>query len=147
MLPPRPDGTLPPGIHETDWDEFVVQFGGGPQRESLIDGLYRAAVSLRDAGSEILYIGGSLVTTAEHPRDFDGCWDPVGVDPDKLDPILLDFTDGRLTQKLKYGGELFPSSARAELKPPFRSFLEFFQSDKTTESPKGVVAIDLRRLP
>lgn len=147
MPPLGPDGKLPPGIHVAEWDDFVARFGIGSHRTRLVEGLYRAAVSLRNAGSEALYIGGSLVTTAEQPGDFDGCWDPVGVDPEKLDPVLLDFTGGRRAQKVKYGGELFPSSFRAELQPPFRTFLEFFQSDKTTGLPKGVVAIDLRRLP
>jgi hypothetical protein len=87
------------------------------------------------------------VSTKDQPEDFDGCWEPAGVVASKLDPVLLDFSNSRLAQKVKYGGELFPSSARAELQPPRRTFLDFFQCDKQTGKPKGIIAIDLRRLP
>ena len=93
-----------------------------------------------------MYIDGSLVTTKDHPGDFDGCWEPAGVDAEKLDPVLLDFRAKRLAQKVKYGGELFVSSARAKAEPPHRTFLEFFQTDKITGQPKGIIALDLRRL-
>ena len=55
--------------------------------------------------------------------------------------MLLTFDPGRTTQKAKYLGELFPSSIIAS-ENGF-SFLEFFQVDKETGRPKGIVAIDL----
>ena len=141
------DGQLPPGVHQATWDELRVRFGDGPQRARLLAGLYRAARSLKSAGALTLYVDGSFVSTKENPSDFDGCWEPAGVSLSKLDPVLLDFSNGRLAQKVKYGGELFPSSNCAELHSPRRTFLDFFQSDKQTGKPKGIVAIDLRRLP
>jgi hypothetical protein len=141
------EGKLPPGVHVGTWEELTAMFGTTAHRAALIDGLYRAAMALKDAGCKTLYIDGSFVTTKETPSDFDGCWDPSGVDSRKLDSVLLDFDNLRLNQKLKYGGELFPSTARAEAAAPHRTFLEFFQNDKDTGRPKGIIAIDLGGLP
>jgi hypothetical protein len=79
------------------------------------------------------------------PGDFDASWDPVGVDPDRLEPVLLDFRGIRAAQKAKYGGELFVSSAVADLLGT--RFLDFFQRDAITGRPKGSVAIDPESVP
>lgn len=58
---------------------------------------------------------------------------------------MLKFVSGgldRATQKAKYMGELFPASITAD--PNGLSFYEFFQTDKHTGRPKGIIAIDLR---
>jgi hypothetical protein len=39
------------------------------------------------------------------------------------------------------GGELFPAASVAG--PGGTAFLDFFQRDKTTGDPKGIIAIDL----
>lgn len=141
------DGNLPPGIHQATWGELTVTFGKGARRARLLAGLYRAAQVLKAAGAVTLYLDGSFVSAKDQPGDYDACWEPAGVVASKLDPVLLDFANKRLAQKVKYGGELFPSSALAELQPPHRTFLDFFQRDKETGQPKGILAIDLRRLP
>ena len=79
------------------------------------------------------------------PNDFDGCWNISGVDPTKLDPVLLDFSDGRAAQKAKYLGELFPAEIPEGASG--RTFLEFFQIDKHTGGQKGIVGIDLEDFP
>jgi len=85
-------------------------------------------------------LNGSFVSEKPNPADFDACWEPTGVDDKKLDPELLDFSDGRRRQRLKYGGEFFPSSAKAD---GFRTFVEFFQTDKYTGREKGIIRIRL----
>ena len=67
-------------------------------------------------------------------NDYDACWEEAGVEPEALDP-------GRVTQKAKYLGELFPASIIAD--SDGLSFLEFFQTDKDTGTPKAIIAIDL----
>lgn len=67
------------------------------------------------------------------------------MDPGSLDPELLDFSNRRAAQKAKYGGELFPADLAAE--PAGTRFLDYFQRDKTTGKPKGIVALDLGDLP
>jgi len=145
MIPPFDDaGNLPPGIHWATWDELVERFGTSPYRNQLLDGLRRALHSLAYAGCQIAYIDGSFVTAKEIPGDFDACWDSRDVDGDRLDPVLLDFTNRRAAQKAKYGGELFPSISLAD--PAGNTFLEFFQVDKSTGDAKGIIAIDLKKV-
>jgi hypothetical protein len=134
-------GRLPPGTHTASWHEVVARFGGSPWRARLIAGLREALLSLRSAGCTVAYIDGSFVTGKHEPGDFDACWDEVGVDPDALDPVLLDFSQKRAAQKAKFGGELFPASNTAH--PDGASFLRFFQIDKATGDQKGIIAIDL----
>src|SRR5205085_2675564 len=133
-----PDGNLPPGIHWATWDEFEQRFGTTPHRKRLIAGLRAALESLRVAGCGTAYIDGSFVTIKEVPSDFDGCWEIMGVDPTLLDRALLTFDRGRLVQKATFGGELFPANAKDQLSGV--TFLQFFQSDKATGSPKGIIA-------
>jgi hypothetical protein len=143
MIPPLDAaGNLPSGIHWATWSELAERFGTSPRRAELLDGLKRALQSLTHAGCHTAYIDGSFVTAKEVPGDFDVCWDPLGVDGERLDPALLDFTNRRMAQKAKYGGELFPSLAFAD--PAGNTFLEFFQIDKKTGEAKGIIAIDLK---
>jgi hypothetical protein len=138
-------GNLPPGVHEADWGEIAARFGQTAHRLRLLAGLKEALDALRRAGCRRAYIDGSFVTAKIVPGDFDGCWDADGVDPDQLDPVLLDFSNMRAAQKAKFGGEMFVSDAPADLLGT--RFLEFFQRDTNTAQPKGIVAIDLEHLP
>lgn len=137
-----PNGLLPPGIHWASWSEFTARYATNSHRQRLLFGLERARSALRLAKCAKLYINGSFVTAKEFPSDYDGCWDSTGVVGALLDPVLLDFTNDRAAQKAKYFGELFLCRDIARLKP-HRIFLEFFQHDKTTDEPKGIVGLDL----
>ena len=136
------NGNLPPGIHSATWDEFAKRFGTTPYRMRLLKGLKKAIDSLRLAGCKSVYIDGSFVTKKEIPADFDGCWDLNGVNITLLDPVLLDFDSGRLAQNAKYGGEIFP--AQFTENGSGKTFLEFFETDKKTGGPKGIVFLDLQ---
>jgi hypothetical protein len=111
----------------------------------MLDGLKLALESLRAAGCRRAYVNGSFVTGKDEPGDFDACWEASGVDSQLLDPVLLDFSDRRRAQKARFGGELFPAEVRAD--PAGSRFLDYFQHDKTTGAPKGIVALDLNDLP
>lgn len=136
-------GNLPPGVHDASWEELVTAFGSNDRRSALLRGLREALESLGRAGCERAYVDGSFVTAKDTPEDFDGCWEIVGVDPELLDPELLQFDNHRAAQKARYGGELFPADAAAE--PGGTAFREFFQRDREGQ-PKGIVALDPRRL-
>jgi hypothetical protein len=142
MLPDFDEnGNLPPGVHEATWYEIVARFGRTDHRQQLLTGLRTALDSLKAAGCKRAYVDGSLITNKEVPNDFDGCWEPDGVDPERLDPVLLDFSAGRATQKAKFLGELF--IADTTVLGVGRTFLEFFQQDKETGDPKGIIGIQL----
>ena len=145
MLPAfTEEGLLPPVFHWVGWDEFVRRFGHNPWRMMLLEGLRVALENLKNSGCHVAYIDGSFVTEKLYPGDFDVCWDEDGVDPTTLDPILFRFEVGMVAQKEKYLGELYPARSIAD--SDGRTFLEFFQIESDTETPKGIVAIDLEEL-
>ena len=145
MIPEaQDDGSLPPGLHSATWAELCERFGKNHHRRRLLAGLRIALENLRSAGCHTAFIDGSFITSEEFPKDFDGCWEVTGVDVAKLDPVLLTFDAGRATQKAKYSGEMFPSISKAN--PQGDTFLQFFQMDRDGR-PKGMLVLDLRRLP
>ena len=81
------------------------------------------------------------MTGKPKPADFDVCWDASGVSRELLDPTFLEFENKRAAQKAKYKGEFFPSRTRADRSG--RTFLEFFQLEKSTGLKKGIVQIEL----
>jgi hypothetical protein len=139
-VPGLPYGILPPGIHWADLDEVASRFVGTEHRAWLFQGILAVAAALRAAGCMRMYLDGSFVTGKDHPNDYDGCWDPTQVNPAQLDPVLLDFSNRRAAQKLKYRGEMFISVG---LSGPGTTFLEFFQVEKLTGIPKGIVGVRL----
>jgi len=139
------DCSLPPGIHHASWDEVVTRYATNERRRELLDGLLDALRSLSDAGCRTAYLDGSFVTAKELPGDFDACWEVTGVDASRLDRELLDFSNRRAAQKARYGGELFPAETAAE--PAGTTFLDYFQRDRDTGQPKGIITIDLGALP
>lgn len=128
---------LPKGIHRANWQEIVKRFGGNRQRQQLLKGLKEALDLLRDAGCRRVYIDGSFVTDKASPNDVDVCWDVDGVEPMTLDAVFFDFANGRAAQKAKFGAEFFPAQAPQRLK----TFLDFFQIDKETGEPKGIIEL------
>ena len=136
-------GYLPPGTHYAKWSEVVSRFASNSHRLHLTEGLLAACRNLAAAGCRTLLLDGSFVTAKPLPGDYDGAWEPAGVDPDKLDPVLLDRAMGRAAMKAKYRGELFPASALAARGVVFR---DFFRTDRDGVE-KGIVSIDLESLP
>ncbi|MGA2928003.1 MAG: hypothetical protein ABSG43_18815 [Solirubrobacteraceae bacterium] len=120
------------------------RYATNERREQLLSGLHLAIDSLRGAGCARVYLDSSFVTDKELPGHFDACLEMDGVDPDRLDPVLLDFADLRAAQKARYGGELFPAEVAAE--PGGIPFVEFFECDRLTRAAKGIIAIDIGAL-
>jgi hypothetical protein len=83
-------------------------------------------------------LDGSFTTDKAQPNDYDGCWDPEGVDLSKLDPVLFDFANGRMAQKQKYFGEMFIATLGSEFTD---TFLTFLQIEKSTGEKKGIIGI------
>ena len=136
------DGNLPPGIHWAEWQEIHQRFACNPHRHRLLQGFHEATYALKRAGCKAVFLDGSYVTGKDGPEDFDACWDTTDVDPDLLDPVFFDFSNRRAAQKARFRGELFPAQWKGG---GGRTFLEFFQIDKYTGAPKGIVGLDLRR--
>jgi Family of unknown function (DUF6932) len=135
------DGLLPQGVHPATLEELSERFGGNERRRQLLRGLNEALRLLRAAGCHRVYINGSFVTARERPNDIDVCWDIDGVDADALDPVFFDFEDGRAAQKARFGVEFFPAQVPEGVTG--KTFLEFFQVDKETGEPKGIIVLEL----
>ncbi len=132
---------LPPGIHRGTRPEVVERFGTNERRREILAGLQRALHALRAAGCRRVFIDGSFVTSQEIPGDFDGCWDPDGVDFEALDPVLLNFQGHREAQKARFEGEFFLATTGAD--GLGTRFLDFFQHDRNGR-PKGIVQLELK---
>ena len=134
------DGNLPKGIHSATLEELIDKFGYNPKRAWLLDGLHLLINNLNKAGCTLIYMDGSFVTNKEIPGDYDLCWSLHGVNPDMIDPLLLDFsTDARGNVEDKYRGDIFPAEIPEGASG--RLFMDFFQIDKNTGEDKGIIAI------
>jgi uncharacterized protein DUF6932 len=118
--------------------------GGSAWRAALLAGLAEALGFLSEAGCRTAFLDGSFVTAKEQPGDFDVCWAAEGVDPELLDPVFLDFSAGRSAQKQRFGGEFFPANAAADFAAT--PFLQYFQRDRHTGQPKGILELALEDL-
>lgn len=136
-------GYLPPGAHAAPWSEVAARFNGNGHRTRLVGGLLAALRNLMGAGCRSILLDGSFISQKDLPEDYDGAWNTQGVDPYRVDPALLDFTNGRAAMKSKYLGELFPASSFAA---PGVLYRDFFMKDRNGV-PKGVITIDLGSLP
>lgn len=130
---------LPAGIHKATIAEIKAKFVYNPKRTLLFSGLMNGIQELRNAGCGQMYLNGSFVTSKPNPGDYDVCWNPINVKAMLLDPVLLEFDNERKAQKAKFYGEYFPTT-HIELKSG-HTFLEFFQTDKDTGQPKGIIEI------
>lgn len=145
MLPPLSiEGLLPPGIHAAEWPDLAARFGYNSRRRVLLSGFRDLCISLSSAGCPMVWLDGSFVTDKELPGDYDACWDTQGVDRDKLDPVLLDFTrTGRQVMQAKYFGDIFPAGTEGS---SGLTFVDFFQQTRDGKT-KGIVSLDPRRVP
>jgi hypothetical protein len=132
-----PWNVLPPGVHNATFKEIRSCYGISEHRLRLCDGLEAGLRILVAAGCKEFYIDGSFVTEKAIPNDFDVCWvyTPT-IAVDKIDSVLLDFSNMRAHQKERFFGEFFPISLNTH------PMLEFFQTDKYTGRKKGIIALD-----
>jgi hypothetical protein len=135
-------GDLPPGTHLATWGEIEERLAFNLRRGRLLAGFREACELPRKAGCRVVSLDGSFVTTKAHPGDFDACWDIQDVVEEALDPVFWDFSLGRVAQKRRFLGEFFP--AQLPEGATGRAFVEFFQVNKLTGEPKGILAIRLR---
>ncbi len=108
----------------------------------MLEGILKLAKMLKDAGCRALYLNGSFICQKRFPGDYDACWDATGVDTEKINPILLDFSDNGLAcSRKEFGGDIRPDLAT--LTESIMPYLTFFQTDKRGHR-KGIVKIRLQ---
>jgi hypothetical protein len=134
------EGYLPEGIHLARLDEVEARFSYGIRRIELFMHLLKLIKDLKTIGCPAIYLDGSFTTTKRIPADMDICWEDTGIDYDM--PILFDFDDGRRNQQAKYKSDIFPANIIEGISEML--FLDFFQKDKATGNPKGIVKIIIK---
>jgi len=133
-----PQGHLPRGIHHATWEEFEKRFGHNENRRQLLEGLKLLLSHLKSVDCRCLYVDGSFVTEKETPNDYDACWDVEGGKVEKLDKVLLSFSDeGKHAMR---EGDIRPGSCSPAEKDS--TYLEFFQMGRDGE-PKGIIKLVL----
>lgn len=135
-----PYNVLPSGIFAASFSEIATVYAYNPHRAEQFDGLVKGARHLLHAGCSVIYLDGSYVTSKVFPGDFDVVWWMQGVNFSLLPPVFSDFNNGRQAQKLTYGGEFFPDQFSGDGTTPI---LDFFQIEKYSGHPKGIIRIDL----
>lgn len=137
-------GFLPPGVHRSDWGEFVERYGISDHRRKLIGLLEGLIRHMKAVGCRSMFIDGSFVTNKERPNDYDACWDVHGVKVERIDPVLMNFTDfGKARMEEKYGGDIRPDAFSPT--ETAGTYLEFFQIDRNGD-PKGIVQLVLAEI-
>jgi hypothetical protein len=150
MIPALQGGVLPPGVHPGDWKEVEAMFGTTPWRRWLLEGLRDALAELGRVNCAAAYLDGSFVTDKPVPGDYDLCWDHTTMTSAELaalDPIFTDpayIAPPRDAQKAKYRGDLLPNVPEGG---SGLLFVDFFQIERNTGNPKGIVLLDPRRVP
>jgi hypothetical protein len=134
-----PWAVLPPGIHDSTLMEVRDRFVTNEKRSKLYEGMSRGIGALFRSGCLQVFLDGSYVTDKPIPGDYDICWDGRFVNANMLDPVFFDFRNGRQFQKEKYGGEYFPLTLIEG--GTGKTFLDFFQTDKQSGNPKGIIRI------
>jgi hypothetical protein len=129
---------LSPGVHIATLKEIEGRFATSDHRKNLFLGFKKGVTALREAGCRTIFLDGSFVTEKPLPGDYDVCWDPIGVDIAKLEPVFRDFSDKRKKQKEIFYGEFFPSTLLADGK---HFFFDYFQIDRHTGNAKGIICL------
>lgn len=140
------NGNLPPGIHESTLEEFEKRFveGKGIRRAQIYEGMKKLIDDLRKIACKNLFIDGSFTTNKRVPRDFDACWDDTNLvyaDVIKILPVLDDLDYPRLLQHSFYDADIFP--AYMVEGSCGKCFIDYFQQDKNTGLPKGIIKIKI----
>lgn len=144
MIPPfNPSNNyyLPPGIHQTIWDEFIERYAYNKPRRRLIKGLELLIKHLKDCGCSRIWVDGSFVTQKESPKDIDGCYNLVGMDLAKLSKqYSIIFNADKNAQKRKYECEFFPAEMPSGR--PGEIMKQFFQYDRDGTA-KGILELNI----
>ena len=138
------EGFLPPGIHVATLYEFENRFANTVWRKGLFEYLIKLINDLRLINCQAIYVDGSYVTTKRVPSDLDICWDDSGMNYDYVEmklPILFDLDYPRTNQQLIYRSDIFPAYLYEANSKKY--FIDFFQQDKNTGLPKGIIKIEI----
>jgi hypothetical protein len=131
-------GNLPPGIHQSTWEEITERYGKTERRRDLLKGLGNAISMLRDMGCKRIFLDGSFISNKVNPGDYDVVWDDTGLDLDLCFKECWTFFKSVYTQKQEFGGEFCYMSHPSNV-------LAYFQQDNrhTPILKKGIIELSI----
>jgi hypothetical protein len=129
---------LPSGIHIATMEEFTARFAYNLKRKELLKKLMQFINHIKTIGCTAIYIDGSYVTNKLLPGDIDICWENTGIDL-RLAFQKMPILENPTAIKIIYGFDVFPANIME--KSSGRLFIDFFQRDKLTDLPKGIIKI------
>ncbi len=111
----------------------------------LFANLLKVIDLLKKFHCKAIYVDGSYVTSKELPNDIDVCWedeDENGEDiydhAELMAPILF---ASKEEQQQKYNMDILPAHFKSIKGKTF--FINYFQLDKETDLPKGIIKIKI----
>jgi len=145
-------GLLIPGEHKLSIEEFEEAFVYNSKRKTIFNGFQKLLKIFREIACSHIYADGSFVTQKPLPGDIDVCWH---MDTDstirqkqletlfKLCPplLLLNEKKNRDYIQQEFCADVFPANMQEGGSGLL--FKDFFQKDKYTDTPKGIIVIDL----
>lgn len=145
-------GLLLPGEHELTFEEFENEFVYNDRRK-YIYGKFNGLIEIfKTIECSHIYIDGSYVTSKPVPNDIDVCWH-MAEEKDKRNfqlqtlfdhfPFLFNLQDinNRKHNQREFCADVFPAnSVEGGSKLMFK---DFFQRDKETNHPKGIIIVNL----
>ena len=138
------NGLLPKGIHIATLAEFEGRFAKTAWRVKFFPYLLDLIRDLRRVGVTGIYVDGGYTTNKRIPSDMDICWDDTNIDYNYIKsemPILFDLDFPRLSQQAVYKSDIFPAHFIETSSGLY--FIDFFQKDKYTNLPKGIIKIEI----
>lgn len=137
----REIGVLPAGIHLARLAEVEVRFATNEHRAWLFDGFFDALCVLQRGGCDRIYLGGSFITGAQYPGDWDAVWDPANAIPNLLNEIMYEPSMER-ERRMKFRGDLLIGSVRNVVDCVNFACL----SSNRDGEPVGLLRIDLKAI-
>lgn len=134
-------GNLPKGIHLVTISEFKKRFVNSIKREELFIGIERLMKDLRKFNCKAIYIDGSYVTDNPSPKDIDVLWEDDNIEYPFAELMLPILFESNIDIKRAYGFYVYP--ANYNVTGIGLTFLNFFQLDKASGTPKGIIKIKI----
>lgn len=145
-------GLLMPGEYKMSFEDFEKTFVYNYKRRSIFVGFKKLLFILKEIDCDFIYVDGSFVTLKTLPGDIDVCWNMSNEKEFRnnqlhklieICPQLFysDSGENREFIKTEFCADVFPANTiESECGLMFK---DFFQRDKETELPKGIIIISL----
>ncbi len=139
------NGKLPLGIHVAHLEEFERRFVINFPRKLIFNDLVNVLKGFQSIDCYEFYIDVSYVTTEKEPKDIDICWGSERISDEVFLQSLFNKNKHFILSLLE------KKVGKCDIHPAYfvetdtkRLFIDFFQIDKVTNKPKGIIKLILK---